>query len=276
MKKYLIITLAMFLTTAQAFAQEGDYSRATSTPEGRPERRQIMQDAVRAREEIRNEATSSREEMRNAYEQQREAIRQRMEQARKDTEALRESFRKNMEMKREDAKKQIEANRALLQQKLKNIKDERKKETVQTIDKRFEEINTDRLDHFSNVLDQIEKVMQNVESRTAKVASTGANVSLVNADIAAVKTAIVAARAAIVTQSGKTYPLTINQENTLRTDIGKTRQALATDLKSVQDKVLAAREALRKAATDLAQIPGVDTVGAQTQTATTTGTSTNQ
>ena len=271
MKKYLIITLAMFLTTAQVFAQEGYPPKAASTPEGMPVRRQLMQDAVNARREIgrnlRNTATSSRDVMQ-----------QKIEQARRDVQAGREEFRRTMEAARADAKKKIEANRAALQQKLKNIKDERKRAAVDTIDRRFTEINADRLEHFSNVLDQIERVLQNVQSREAKAVANGKNVSVVTGDIVAVKTAIAAARAAIVTQSAKTYPLMISKESTLRTDVGKTRQALGADLKAVQDKVVAARDALRKAATDLAQIPGVDRdeIPAATSTAASTGTSTNQ
>ncbi|HCM52445.1 TPA: hypothetical protein DIS57_00575 [Candidatus Wolfebacteria bacterium] len=202
-----------------------------------------------------------------------------MEQAKKEIEARREEFKKTVELKREEAKKKIEANRAQLQEKLKSIKDEKKKTAVQTIDKRLEEINADRMQHFSNVLSQLEKVLENVESRATKGEVAGKDITIVKADIVAAKAAIAAAREAIVTQSAKTYALTINQEDTLRTDVGKARQALGTDLKKIQDVVVAAREAIRKAATDLAKIPGVNSVDVQVPTATstaTTSTSTNQ
>lgn len=274
MKKYHIITLAILLSAPQVFAQE-----AVNPAAGQPVRKQMVQDSVSARQDMRNVATSTREEIRNMFEKQREAMRQKLEQSKKEAQDRREEFKKAVEEKRAEAKKRIEENRARLQDKLKSIRDEKKKAAVQTIDKRFEEINANRLGHFSNVLDQIEKVMQNVESRTAKAGIVGKNVSAVNADIVAVKAAISAARAAIVTQSAKTYPLVISHENALRTDVGKTRQALGADLKAVQDKVTAAREALRKAATDLAKIPGINDVERATPAATstaTTGTSTNQ
>ena len=49
-------------------------------------------------------------------------------------------------------------------------------------------------------------------------------------------------------------------ETTLRSDVGKTRQALREDFVVVRDKVKAVRAAVRKAAVTLAQIPWVDEV----------------
>lgn len=276
MNKTLIITLVMLLSATQVFAQEGYYPRATSTPEGRPVRNQIMQNAANARREVRGMASSTRVEIKNM----RDAFQQKMEQAKQAMEAERKTFKATMDAKKAEAKKIIDANRVKLQEKLKNIKDEAKKTAVQTVDKRFEEINASRLNHFSNVMDQLDKVLQNVGSRMAKVETAGKDVIAVKADITAAQAAIAAARAAIVAQSAKTYPLAINQEKTLRTDVGKTRQALGSDLKAVQDKVQAAHNAIKKAATDLAKIQGVDTVempaSTATSTATSTGTSTNQ
>lgn len=289
----------MLLSATQAFAQEGVYyPTAISSPEGQPARRQMMQDAVNARRDMRQGAEQQREYMRgvatSTREQQREAMhgiasstraemenireaaKQKMEQIKKDMEVRKEAFKKEVEVKKEEAKKKIEENRAALQGKLKNIKDEKKKTAVETVDKRLAEINADRLTHFTDVLDQMDKVLQNIGSREAKVGAAGKDVSVVTADIAAAQSAIAAARAAIVTQTGKTYVLAISQENTLRMDVGKARQALGTDLKVVQDKVSAAHDAIRKAATDLAKIPGVDDVDVQASAATTTATSSNR
>jgi len=115
--------------------------------------------------------------------------------------------------------------------------------------------------------------LQSVESRAAKAEEAGKDAVGVKEDIASAETVIAAARAAIVAQSTKTYVPTIDQESELRADVGETRQALQADLKVVQDAVRAVQEAIRKAATDLAKIPGVNTVDAP---ATSTATSTNQ
>jgi len=248
-----------------------------ATREGVKVMRESVKDEMQQkREEVRVGATSTRQEMKATFEQQREMVKRKTEEARKQMDARMEDLKKTMDIKREEAKKKIEANRAQMQEKLKTIKDEKKKVAVQTIDKRLEEINSNRLVHFSNTLGQMEKVLQNVGSRAAKAEAAGKDTSAVKADIAAAEVAIAAARAAIVVQSSKTYALTIDQENKLRNDIGKTRQALGADLKSVQDLAAAVRDAIRKAATGLAKIPGINMVDVQATAAASTVPSTNQ
>lgn len=242
----------------------------------RTTREDVQEELQQKRAEVRGIATSSREELKKSIEEQREAVKQRMEQVKQNIEDRREEFKKTMEAKREEVKQMIETRREELKKKLETIRDGKKRTAVETIDKRLEEINANRVEHFSKAVDQLEKVLQNVESRAAKAEEAGRDIAGVKADITAAEMAIAAARAAIVAQSAKSYVLTINQEDALRVDVGKTRQALQNDLKVVFDAAKAVREAIRKAATDLAKIPGVNTVDVSAPAATSTGTSTNQ
>ena len=70
--------------------------------------------------------------------------------------------------------------------------------------------------------------------------------------------AIEVARAAVDAQAGETYEVEITDETRLRAEVGKARKELHDDLKAVFDLVKAAREAVREAATTLAQIPRPD------------------
>jgi chromosome segregation ATPase len=314
MNKYTIAIVAMLLFAAQASAQEVQTS-ATSATSVAPVQGSMIQDkggayktiregdAARQAQQLRENmrgvnkttregvqreikdmragATSTRQEIKNTLEQQREMVKQKMEQAKQAMEVRKEEFKKTVEVKKEEAKKKIEENRTKLQEKLKGIKDEKKKQAVEKADKQLADLNTNRLEHFSSVVTQIEKVLQNITSREAKAEAAGKDVAVVKADVTAAQAAIAAARAAIVTQSAKTYVLAIGQEATLRTDVDKSRKALAADLKVVEGAVKAAHEAIKKAATDLAKIQGVNTVDvpastATSTTATSTGTSTNQ
>ena len=320
MNKYIIAIVTMLLFAAQASAQEVQIPATSSAPVPPIKRpiiqnildanRAIRQDAIKQNEQLRKEAkdaneatrgdvralregvrrevkdmraaaTSTRQEMKNTIEQQREMLKQKMEQAKQAMETRREEFRKAAEIKKDEAKKKIEENRVKLQEKLKNIKDEKKKTAVEAVDRQLTEINANRMEHFTNVVAQIEKVLQNIISRETKAEVAGKNVETIKIDITAAQTAIAAARAAIVTQSAKTYALAIGQESTLRVDVEKSRRALKADLKAVEGMVKAAHEAIKKAATDLAKIQGVDTVdmpapAATSTTTTLTGTSTNQ
>ena len=56
------------------------------------------------------------------------------------------------------------------------------------------------------------------------------------------------------TQSGKTYTIKVTTETALKSDVGKTRQALGADLAKVRDLVKSAQSAVKDAAVALAQV----------------------
>ncbi len=140
----------------------------------------------------------------------------------------------------------------------------------------------------------MDEILKKIASRADKAQAHGRDVSEVKTLIAEAATVIGAARQAILNQSGKTYTIAISATSTdagaatstaLRIDVGRTRQALHADLVKVREMVFAAREAVRKAAVALAQIPKVDELEVEQATSTessvststtSTGTSTNQ
>ncbi len=130
---------------------------------------------------------------------------------------------------------------------------------------------------MSQVLYKLEKVLDNIGTRAGKAEANGRDVSAVKTAITDAQNAIATSRTAIQTQAGKTYTIVINTENTLRQDVGQARQALHTDLVKIRDTVKAAYDAVRKAATTLAQIQNVDNLEVSSGVeATTTPTSSNQ
>lgn len=235
------------------------------------------------REEIKDVRGNVREEIKNKKQElgkelSREAIeqfKQKRDEAKQIIEAKRGEFKQKVEAKRAELKDKIQAKREELKERLVKIKDERKKQVVEKVDARLDEINKNRLDHFSAVLEKLEKILANIGNRAGKAEANGKDVSAVKTAITDATNAIAAARLAIQTQAGKTYKIEINTEDKLRVDVGNARQALHADLVAVQDKVKAAREAVHKAATTLAQIQGVDKLEVSTSTATATPTATS-
>jgi len=168
-------------------------------------------------------------------------------------------WRNQMELKREQLKSQIEAQRKNLEKGLAKIKDETKKKIVERIYNQVGELNKRMTDHFLNVLEKLEKVLERISSRAAKVEANGRDISAVKTFINEASNAISEAKTAVSNQAAKVYAApVVKSENVLKTEVGKIRQALHNDLKLVFDKVKAAQEAVRKAATSLAQIPKVD------------------
>lgn len=180
------------------------------------------------------------------------------EKAQAEVKDLREkamaNLRSDIEAKREDVKKEVEAKRAALQEKLKTVKDEHKKEVTERVDKRLGELNDNRTDHFSDVLEKLEKMLGRISDRADKMAAKGLDVSTVRTAIAAAHTAIDAAKAAVTAQAGKTYTITFTSESGLKGVLQAARKAFQDDVKKVFDAVKAAHDAVRKAAVTLAQI----------------------
>ncbi len=221
-------------------------------------------------------ATSTRENVReriqNVGAEARQAIENIRQATRESIQAEKEAFQKTIGDKRMELQNSIQAHRDALKAKIANIRDEQKKITVERIDQDIAALNAVMTSHYANVLDQISDILKRIVSRTDTAQANGRDVTAVRTAIANAQTAIASARAAVVAQVAKTYSLNITTDTALKNNVGATRQTLRDDLKKAADSVKAAREAVRQAATTLAQIPGVDDL----KEATSTTTSTNQ
>jgi len=228
------------------------------------------------RQNVRGEVKELRQNIREEVKQDREVIKKEFEAKRMEAknlmESRREEFKNRFEAKKEEAKSKIEAKRAELKERLTKIKDERKKQVVERIYNQVNELNERLLDHFSAVLEKLEKVLDRISNRAAKAEANGRDVSAVKTAIIEATNAIALSRTAIQNQAGKVYDPVINTESALKTDVGKIRQALHGDLAGVQETVKTSWEAVRKAATALAQIPKVDELEVETTTTATTTT----
>jgi len=180
-------------------------------------------------------------------------------------------FRNQIREKREEMKTQIEALKEQLRKRLKERISERKRAIVERVYERINALNEIMTNHYLDILDHLEKVLERIESRTAKAKLNGRDVTQVEAAIEKAHQAINTAREAVKVQAEKIYqPPEITSEENLRLDVGKLRQQLHNDLKSVEKLVKEARDAVRQAAVALAQIPGVDELKVPTTTETTT------
>lgn len=167
-------------------------------------------------------------------------------------------FRNKVKTLRTELKDKIQAKQEELKQRLQKIKDENKKKIVEKIDQNIDLLNEKILNHFSNVLEHLENVLSKISSRADKAEANGRNVEDVKIAIQAAHDAIAASRSAIEVQTKETYTIAVSTENTLRLEVGKTRQALHDDLVKVRETVFVAREAVKKTAAELHKIQGID------------------
>lgn len=193
----------------------------------------------------------------------------------------RDQVRQNVQQKREELQGRIQQKRDQLKQRLQKVKDERKREVVERVDRRLDEFNENRVNHFLDVLDKLNEVLARIVSRADKAAARGLDVSAVRTAVTDAEKALKAARDAVQVQAGKTYTVVTatTTENQLKSDVGRARDAVHSDIKKLFGLVKAARDAVHKVAVTLAQIPRVNeepvtTAPTSTPPATTTATTT--
>ncbi len=185
-----------------------------------------------------------------------------------------DQFEKDFQAKRTAVTKTIQTKKTELENEIKKIKDTAKQTGAKNVYDSFNKLNKETTDQFQKSLNQIADVLDKVKSRTDKAEANGATVIAVRTAITTAETAIVTARAAVTAQAGKVYTFQVGTDATLKTDVGKARQALHADLVKVRDLVKAARDAVHQAAVLLGQIQGVDEFEAPTPTPTLTPTPT--
>ncbi len=196
--------------------------------------------------------------VRNAAAQNRVDLQQKWDRIKQQAQAERQKFQKELETKRDEIKSRIEKQKENLKARLAKIKDENKKKIVERINDQINELNTKLTDHYSAVLDKLGDILNRISSRADKAAANNVDVSSVRTAITAAQSAIDGARTAVKAQAGKTYPITVNAESTLKTDVGKARQAFHSDITAVFNSVKTARQAVQNAATTLGKIRNVD------------------
>lgn len=216
-------------------------------------------DAIKnARQEAKSAIKDAKQNLKEFKKEEVQKFQQARQEATRAIKQKRDDFKNQIVAKQQELKDKLQKDREALKEKLQKIKDERKKTTAEKINNDLNALSGNRVKQFTGVLEKLEKVLNNISTRAEKAKANGKNIDAVNSAITAAQTAIAQSRSAIQIQAGKTYVLTINAEATLKTDVGKTRQALHADLTTVQKTVEAAHKAVRKAAATLAQIPKVD------------------
>lgn len=270
------VSLVLFFVTPVAYGQGGIYGSEVKE-KTREEIREVKsgtretirdyrtdkkEDVKDLRRGVKEEAAAVRGDSKGKTPEERqellEELKTKRETARKEIEDRREEFHKSVEEKREAAKGEIEKKREELKDRLKTIKDDRKKKIIERVAEEIHKLNERQMEHFSNVLDKLEKILERIDSRADKAEANGRDVAAVRTKIIEAQAAIDAAKAAVAVQAGKTYDIQIGDENALRQTVGEARQALHRDIAVVRELVVKAREAVKAAATALAQIPRVD------------------
>lgn len=155
-----------------------------------------------------------------------------------------ENLREEMQQKREEAKSRFQEQREEFKQKMETIKDERKKETIQNIDVKINELNTKHTENLQQNLTKVTEILDRIDQKVASLEAEGKDTSAITTSSTNARTLISVAAEAIKTQAGKEYIINATDETLLKDEVKKTFAAFRNDIKAAHEKVKAAREAV--------------------------------
>lgn len=181
----------------------------------------------------------------------------------------REAFKNTITDLREGAQEQIAAKKIELREKLSGIKDEAKRNAAQGVFEKLNGLKEKRIGVFEKAITQIEEVLGRIVSRSEKVAAGGGDIKSVSAAVETAKKSIAEARAFVELGAAEVYTVATTTEANLKSDFTKVRNEFGDDMKKVEEKVKAARDAVHAAATALAKIPNADQYEVESSTTST-------
>lgn len=182
------------------------------------------------------------------------AQREERETKRAGVEAKQQEHRRELEAKRAEAEAKRLGERTELQEKLKTVRDEKKRAAVTRLDASMNEMNKKTVTLLEAALVKIEKVLGGVSERVARLEGRGAEVEGARNTVTAAENAIGVARTALAAQAARTYGVTVSSEVTLQSDLGGVRQVLMRDLIRIREVVKEAHDSVRRAAVAFAKV----------------------
>lgn len=163
----------------------------------------------------------------------------------------RDAFRVTLEAEREARREKIgeireifKDQRAAYKEKLKAIKDVKKKKLTEKIDNRMATVNKNQTARMIKALEKLSEHITKIEERVTKAKTAGVDTSAVEALIETAKTSISTALAAVEEQAAKDYVFEISDETNLGQSIKASYDELSQDLKTVQQLLKDAKDAV--------------------------------
>lgn len=169
-------------------------------------------------------------------------------------QAKKEDFIATIQQKRDEASAAAQERRDQFKQELSQIRDARKEELVSSISAKITSTNTTDTTKFADALDRLQTILDTISSKSASVKATGVDTSTVDSAVTSAQAAIDSAKAAVSAQAAKTYVLSIPDSTTLKASIGPTVSEFRTDLSTTFKAVIDAKQAVMKAAMELAKV----------------------
>jgi len=195
-------------------------------------------------------------------------LRAKQQELRENFEERRIEFREALEEKKTELRERLDQKKAEVRERVRVlVVDEQKQAIVTRVYDQVNALNERLTGHYTEILDKLDAVLSGVLSRAGKAEAVGRDLSAVRSAVTEAQNMLVAARALVAEQAQKSYSFEISSEETLRSDVGESRNRLQEDLESVKEKIREVHSAIREAAVTLAQVPNVDDIEIEEETA---------
>lgn len=294
-KTNLIIFALLLILALPANAQDSDKAETIEpTPKGStrgqlPPRPNPEDDLRTKRDQLREDAMERKEEVRDTIKDKRDDIRDTMIEKKGEMMEkagdIRERMRTMMSSDKDFAgvpeklREKIIDQKEKFAEKLEKFKDEKKKELAEKIEEQIQKVNQRLSTHFLESAEKLTEILSRIEGRTKIAKDRGADVSSVETAITKAKASIAKLIEASEKQKNKVFAVSIQSETTARSDFGKSRKELNSDIEALKALAQQARVDVRKAAVALASIkesqPEVEDTVAPTPSASTSPATTN-
>jgi len=153
-------------------------------------------------------------------------------------------------------REEANSRRQVFRQRLAQIQDETRQRIVERIDNRLQLVNENLTNSFENVLANLEKVLEQIEVRRDSLASQGKDVSSLTGAISDARSTIESTKALVNTQSEKAYIIDISSDASLRVDAQETINTFKTDIRTLRDELLNAKDSVVASARLAASLSG--------------------
>lgn len=140
---------------------------------------------------------------------------------------------------------------------LAQIKDERKKELAQRIANKIENSNKRLTDKMTRALERLSTILNKIGDKEAALKAKGEDTTNLKNAIVNAKTAIDEAKQAVSEQAAREYSAELADDSLLKAAIGRMVSSFRLDIVSAHKTVIAAKQAVSKAISELAKLGGV-------------------
>jgi hypothetical protein len=155
---------------------------------------------------------------------------------------MRAKIKNEREQIMNDLKNKMTASHEAIKAEIMKIRDQRKQQTVERINANIAEKNKKITDNFSHMLSVMTKQLSEIKDRVDTHKIAGASTAAYDAAAAKAAASIVTAQKAVDAQAAKTYTITIQSDQTVKTDVSAVVTQFNADLKGVLSLVRTARE----------------------------------